>query len=138
MIQTLAHTALFFAGAFITIVLVGAVLLPLFYLLPRTVIWVGRGWVRWQALARPVALIGAWVVGIAVITSAFAKFLPTLYAYIDSDPGWNFGQSVGIMLSFFRVVAKDGRRDLRGDFLRETTRYLTPAGAAVSARLEAA
>ena len=124
----LLGAVLFVAGNLVIVLAMGTLVLPLAYFLPKTVLWVARGWARWPALARCIILIGVWLGLFLVVPMIMRSAFPSAARAIASSLGWKFGQSVGFLFSVMRLFGQ-GRLELRRDFERGLSRHLTDAGA---------
>lgn len=122
-------SVLFFVGSCLAIVWFSVTILPLFYGLPRSSIWVLRGWVGWRAPAPYLVVPILWNVVLFLIALALKLFLPTIAAYILQSPALVFGIPVGLVISTGRAIfVASARDDMRDDFLSAMRPYLTPEG----------
>lgn len=112
------------------ILFVGTVILPLVYFVPRTTLWVIRGWVTWRALRRGIILFGLWAAAFLLIPVAVERVVPSLASFVSQNIGWMFGQSLGFVVSVIRVVVPGGRDALMKDYESWVRPFLTRTGVA--------
>lgn len=111
-----------------------AVVLSLFYGLPRALYWAARGWCQWRAPLLYVASPVFWNVALLVIAFILVTLAPRVAAFLYTSWGFNLGATAGIVISLFRTLfSPSTRHDMRCDFADWVSRYLTEAG---TARLE--
>jgi hypothetical protein len=113
-----AEAALFIAGAVIGAVSFRAIALPLLYALPRAVVWVARGRLRWGVVDRLLASPLWWAVLFASGAYLLARFAPGAWERLYSSPLFYLGLWAGVSLRAFRALgSKAGQLKLRDDFL---------------------
>ncbi len=127
--STILEIGLFVAGLVFAICWFAVTILPLVYGFPRSATWAARGWVRWRAPLRYLAVPIIWNFLFFLITLGLVLFLPDVAAYLMQSWGVAFGQMVGLAIAIGRLVfAKSAREDIRADFLDAIRPYLTPDG----------
>ena len=118
MMSTIFEIGLFFSGSLFAIWWFAVTILPLVYGLPRSTTWAARGWARWRAPLRYLAVPIMWNFLFLLITLGLVLFLPDVATYLMQSWGIAFGQMVGLAIAIGRLVfAKFAREDIRADYL---------------------
>jgi hypothetical protein len=129
MLEFLATAGLFVVGIALGIVWFSVIVLPIFYGLPRAILWCARGWTRWSStLAYMVSPI-LWTIVFFAIVFAIVRLSPKTAAFLSNDPAFSLGQMIGIGISILRsLFSRSTHADLDIDFQRFMTRFLTAKG----------
>jgi hypothetical protein len=127
----LPEIGLFIASVLLVTLWFSVIILPVFYAFPRALYWAMRGWAKWRgALAY---LIGplVWTIIFSGVAIALTFLTPSVTGYLRRSPGFNIGQTFGVIIALGRVVfSRSARLDISSDFSNLMSPYLTPRGEA--------
>jgi hypothetical protein len=101
----------------------GAIMLPVIYGIPRSVMWVFRGRILPRAILFYASSAILWSIVFLALAVATLVFSPDLARFLATNQALTIGQICGIGLGIAQMVSKQGRRDLDSDFRRGVRQY---------------
>jgi len=103
------------------------VVLPVFYGVPKSLVWALRGWVRWRACAFYLIAPVLWNFVFFGAAAALVVFFPSAAIRLRESSGFGIGEPLGLRFSFGSTLfTASTRRNMRDDFLEFVRPYLTP------------
>jgi hypothetical protein len=133
MLEFLTTAGLFVVGFGFGIVWFSFIVLPIFYGLPRAILWCARGWARWTSILAYLVSPILWTIVFFAIVFAIVRFSPRTADFLGSDPAFSLGQMVGIGISVLRsLFSRSTHVDMDLDFRDFMRRFLTVKGLAIS------
>lgn len=100
------------------------IILPVFYGVPKTIIYVFKGLLRKSATIFYLNSFVLWNLIFIVVAAFLVSYFPNLGHTLSNSEGFFIGQWMGIGICVLRIFTSDGRKDLDYDFWRTMIKYL--------------
>lgn len=100
------------------------IILPVFYGVPKTIVYVFKGLLRKSATIFCLKSFVLWNVAFIVAAALFVSYFPDLQYMLRNSESFFIGQWIGIGICALRIFTRDGRKDLAYDFWRPMMKYL--------------
>ncbi|MBL7141999.1 hypothetical protein ISS21_02870 [Patescibacteria group bacterium] len=92
------------------------IILPLFYGIPKSIYYIWKGLLKRTAANFYLKVLILWTIIFFVIAFALVRYFPNVSNILFESGGFAIGQLIGIIVSAWRMLTKDGREDLSADF----------------------
>lgn len=114
---------LYIIGILFGVLWFSVIILPIFYGIPRTIWFFGKGILRLKASTYYLKTFILWFV-IFTLLIIFIQYLsPKTINYLYNSAGFSYGQMTGIFGSLFYAFTAKGRKDLSEDFWERMEKY---------------
>lgn len=107
---------LFFVGWALGFFIFGFIILPLFYGVPKAILWAAKGQLKKRAIwyyIRVFVFSNIFLLAIALLQT---YLIPSSRDVLYNSAGFFYGQWVGIGFSLLYALTRKGRSDLDADF----------------------
>ena len=99
------------------------IILPIFYGLPRTIWFFGKGVLRLKASILYLKIFIIWSVIFTLLVIFIQYLSPKTINYLYNSAGFYYGQMMGVFGSLFYAFTAKGRKDLNEEFWERMEKY---------------